>query len=401
MLDENSHETQKNELSKKSKSLLIAVIIIIATVGIIAFHEFNKRQNQPDYASQFAVTNITTLIPSGGGRVAWSNQNVIAFSKFPNSSRFNGEIYTMNPDGSNIQNVTKGNSEVPHINNDIPEWSPDGKYIVFESVDPTLYNQLTLPTNEKQAIAEGGSGIDNNLWLITSNGSVAYELTHITEGEASLHPYFSPSGKELFWSARVLTSSGFQWELEVADLLFSFHDPYLANIRAYQPLGTSLFYESHGFELNENYVVFSSSANPTAVEAPDCSCALNLFVLNLTTGKTVDLTNDHNVWNEHASVSPDGKYILWVSSFGHNFIPSSYWGLTLKTDYWIMDINGSNKGEVTYFNTPGSNEYTGARVIVADSSWSPGGRSFVAPVLILTLSGSYSKIVVINLNQTA
>ncbi len=32
--------------------------------------------------------------------------------------------------------------------------------------------------------------------------------------------------------------------------------------------------------------------------------------------QTVDLANDHNAWNEHAGVSPDGKYVYGFPHLG-------------------------------------------------------------------------------------
>ncbi|MDG7000131.1 MAG: hypothetical protein JRN15_13580 [Nitrososphaerota archaeon] len=46
-----------------------------------------------------------------------------------------------------------------------------------------------------------------------------------------------------------------------------------------------------------------------------------------------------------------------------------------------MNSNGSNPHQITFFNVPGSPEYNGSQVIIADSAWNPSGNRLVASVL--------------------
>lgn len=55
----------------------------------------------------------------------WSSRNQIAFSGDSDTGR---DIFTMNPDGSNLRRLTENRG----VNED-PSWSPDGRYIVFSS----------------------------------------------------------------------------------------------------------------------------------------------------------------------------------------------------------------------------------------------------------------------------
>ncbi len=393
--------TSYSALSLTAAIVTVVMLILVLFTGVILYRQGVKQAEQKtaETRGKFAtpISVYSVLVANDGGRVSWSQQNVIAYSIL-SSTKLGGEIYTMAPNGSNKQCVTCNNDQIPHISNDVPAQSPDGKYIVFESVDPQLYSQLALPASEKQAVVEGGSGIDNNLWAITSNGSHAYQLTAVTQGEASLHPHFSFDGNKLLWASRAAVSAigktSFQWRLNIANFLVSPSGPTLENVRSYQPLGSNVFYESHGFTPDGRYIIFSSSANPSAAKAPSCECTMSLWEMNIASGQAFPLTNTTNVWNEHAHISPSGKHVVWVSSEGYPFTPSTSWGTTLETDLWLMNANGSNPHQITFFNVPGSPEHNGSRVIIADSAWNPSGNRLVASVLEIGKTHSTSMIII-------
>ena len=57
-------------------------------------------------------------------------------------------------------------------------------------------------------------------------------------------------------------------------------------------------------------------------------------------------------------------------------------GKDLKTDYWLMEIDGCHKQRITFFNDPRSVHYIPVQggVIAADSSWNFDGTSLIAYV---------------------
>jgi len=67
----------------------------------------------------------------------------------------------------------------------------------------------------------------------------------------------------------------------------------------------------------------------------------------------------------HAHYSPDGKHIVWMSSYGHRCNLTKKWPTDLRTDFWIMDADGDNKRRLTHFNDPTHPDYVGpaSRVI--------------------------------------
>jgi len=48
-----------------------------------------------------------------------------------------------------------------------------------------------------------------------------------------------------------------------------------------------------------------------------------------------------------------------------------------------MNADGSGKTRLTYFNEPGHTEYTGERIVAADSSWGPDGTKLAALLIVL------------------
>ena len=96
---------------------------------------------QPDWSrdgSQIAFVRsgeIHVVGSSGGVPVKLTRGRAPAWS--PTASRIafarnGGDIYVMGADGSNLRPVTSG------LDADFPEWSPDGRSIAFEAVDPDV-----------------------------------------------------------------------------------------------------------------------------------------------------------------------------------------------------------------------------------------------------------------------
>jgi TolB protein len=88
----------------------------------------------------------------------WSSLNRIAFSAVSEESNGKYDIYTINPDGTGLKQLTENNR-----NNEDPCWSPDGRFIVFSSdrsggyhlyiMNGNGYNQrrITYFTGEEEA----------------------------------------------------------------------------------------------------------------------------------------------------------------------------------------------------------------------------------------------------------
>ena len=340
------------------------------------------------------VKNITILVDVIGGRVDWSHKhNLIAFSKTGEDGYF--DVYAMNPDGTTQVCLTCDKPELPQENNGQPAWHPSGEYIVFQVQDPSL----DLPASSQYSeayLTQGGAGLNNNLWVMNKNGTEFYQLTHIKSGEAILHSHFSHDGSKLLWAARERSIAGGQWMLKIANFVIDDSGPHIENETSYRPRGErNTFYESHGFTPDDKMIIFSADIGRN--EKFD----MDVWLIDLETQELNQLTDSVHTWDEHSQISPNGEKVVWISSQDYEWPSSNKWGQTLKTDLWIMDIDGSNKQRLTYFNEPGYPEYNPQeRIIAADSSWNADGTKIV--VTLGVMEGARSKcrrIVLIELDR--
>jgi Tol biopolymer transport system component len=313
--------------------------------------------------------HIEVLIADHGGRVDWGVNNLIALDQQDKDGWF--QVWTMKPDGTSKHCVTCG-KEFPKLHNGNPAWHPSGKYIVFQSLDenikvPRLWEKLY------RLYTGPGAGVNNNIWIASANGKRAWQMTVLGKGKGVLHPHFSHDGKTLIWAEMTNTKPApfGSWVIRKAAFTERRDGPALTDVETLMP-GNLQFYETHGFTPDDQTIVF------TGKKAVGKGNALDIYKYNLG-DRELELLTDPKLgaWDEHAQVSPDGSKILWMSSM--DITPNNR-GPFVKTDYWIMNIDGSNKRRITRFNDKSAPEYLRGTIVCADSSWSPDGKKFIGYV---------------------
>jgi Tol biopolymer transport system component len=314
------------------------------------------------------VKQVTT-IRDKGGRVDWSAANgKIAYDSPDEKGYF--QVHVMNPDGSQDQCLTCSRSGISKKHNGNPAWDPTGKYIVFESEKPQVPDTI-----DKQATP--GAGTLNDLWIMSADGSRSWKVRDLPmrinrDAPGTLHPHFSHDGKRLLWSERVSAGGGGfgVWALHIGDIHWG-SQVTMDNVQTLTPGQQPCFYESHGWSADDSRILFSGNLVPG-----QAGSGLDIYELTLAGSRLTRLTDSQTDWDEHAQYSPDGRYILWMSNNG---LPLKLSPFQLRTEYWLMNADGSNKYQLTHFNTPGSPEYRGKPFITAgDSSWSPDGKRLLA-----------------------
>jgi Tol biopolymer transport system component len=315
------------------------------------------------------IVRISTIAASGG-RLDWSGAlNLIAFDKLDDRSSY-FKLWVMRPDGSDQHCLTCDNPEFPrHSGN--PAWHPSGHFIVFQA-----QNDFRLLGKITDYFANPGSGVNNNLFVTTYPAGKTWQLTHLPPREGGvLHAHFSHDGNYLLWSERFSSKGGKfgLWQMKIARFVEKGGIPSIVEERALTPGKQRQFYESHGFSPDDRKIFFSGNLTPNQDVTDD-----DVYSYDLTTNELRDLTNTPDEWDEHAQVSPSGRKIIWMTNRDLQRVrtPSG-----VKSDYWIMNPDGSDPQRLTYFNTPGTPEYINGGITSADSSWGPDGRHLAAELI--------------------
>jgi len=350
---------------------------------------------------EYKFKNFRVLAEKNGGRVDWSHKlDLIAFDSAGEDGFF--DIYIMKPDGMDRKCLTCNMPGVPQKHNGNPAWHPSGKYIVFQGQKEDAVGSSidALP----------GYGRYCDLWIMTLKGDEIENIRPIAfhkvvdipndVNHSILHPHFSADGTKLSWSEMYdkpgLTFKGGQlsegpvpgkgfgyWTLKVADFSVRDGKPTLSNIREFQP-GGQAWYENHGFSPDGGKLLFTANLpEGSSVWSSD------IYTLDLVNGTLTQLTKTG--YNEHASFSPNGSKIAWMTNTEIS---------NQGTEYWVMNADGTGKERITHFNEPGHPEYFEGRTVPSDCSWSPEGRSivgFVQPNLLANVTKQGGMIIVIEL----
>ena len=232
------------------------------------------------------------------------------------------EIYVMDADGGNQQNVTNDPHDDRH-----PSWSPDGKHIIFE----------TDRDNDR--------GHNIEIYVMDVDGTNQRKLTNnLTEDR---YPAWSPDGERIAFSARreghVVHNLDITYEIYVMDadggneqrLTENRHNDMYSS---WSPNGERIAFVSDRKGNWENY---------------------DIYVMDVDGGNQQKLTNHRN-WDSSPSWSPNGERIAFMSERDGN------------TEIYVMDADGGNLQNLT--NNPGGD--FGPAWLNSPFSVSPVGKKF-------------------------
>lgn len=324
------------------------------------------------------------IIKHDGYRVSWSGvHDRIAFDMKQDDGYF--DIYTMRPDGSQETCLTD-NQLFSRGHKGCASWHPSGDYIVFTSQKDRYFGKhIPFLKQALDKLAVPGEGVNCDLWIMDSDGSQCWQLTdlptknHLFDKQpytGVLHPHFSHDGTRLLYSERIGSADNKwgEWTLHIADFRVVDETPVLENSTIYQPGSAPCFYESHGFSPDDSKILFSGNL----IEGQDEN-HLDIYTMDLATQELVCLTTEDATWDEHAHYSPDGQRIIWMSSKGYGMNTERKWWDHLRTEYWIMNSDGTGKTQMTLYNQ----DNPGKRIICSDCDWCLDGNRVATTLLIL------------------
>ncbi len=392
---------------KKTTKILFASLMLITFLLLIPVSsQITESQNTPlikpfSITSTKEISDNLSFVKENGYRVSWSHStNRIAFDQKQTDGYY--DVYLMNPDGTNEQCLTDYPT-LPKGHKGCADWHPTGEYIVFScQKDHYFGRHIPILKQWLNNLAIPGEGLNCDLWLTNADGTMFWQLTDLPTKTrffdrqpytGVLHPHFSHDGSKLLWSERIDSADNKwgEWTLNIADFVISNGQPHLENITICQPGHTPCFYESHGFSPDDSSIIFSGNLQKDQDENH-----LDIYTLDLQTDELNRLTTEPNEWDEHAHYSPDGKHIIWMSSNGYSMNTKRDWWNYLKTEYWMMNPDGSNKTQLTFYNNE-TNQFQ--RVVCSDCSFNQHGTKLAITLLCEHESIKQGGIVILDLTK--
>ena len=272
-------------------------------------------------AGVLAVGTAQATAPGKNGR--------IAFRRYFTFDRSWGAVFTVNPDGTDVRQVThppKG------IIDDQPDWAPDGSLLAFERCP-----------RESGSGPIGGSGC--SVYTVHPDGTGLTRISMCPPGDAAARctddslPAFSPDGRSLVFGASNASSKVVVTDLatHTQRVVVTATPNYIVSDPQFSPDGTRIVFEK-----------ILRADGPRALFTVDVSGA---HVRRLTAW-TLD-AGDNPDW------SPDGRWILFRTHELHD-------GKQSQID--VIHPDGSGLRQLTRFKQ-------GA--IATSSSFSPDGQSIV------------------------
>jgi TolB protein len=312
-------------------------------------------------ASLFVAAGAFATPPGKNGK--------LAFRRWLNEQHTWGAIFTANPDGSNVRQITHPKRYVADVE---PDWSPDAKLIVFQRIDVTGCGPK-CETDEIDVVSSDGSHLKR--LAHDPPGKGCYENGKDAGGLCRAVPVWSPDGKRIAFQCQVQESPGVpgysricvmnadgsdvrplpqqpptglsdsapSWSPDGKRIAFGrgvgdqeavfVMDADGSDARQVTPWGLRAGQPDWSPD-GERLVFYSNWQGPTKVSA-------NLYTIGADGNGLVQLTHAHGGKVQHLSTSfaPDGKWIAFSKTPGV--------GRAGNADVFVMRSDGTGLRDVT------------------------------------------------------
>lgn len=254
------------------------------------------------------------------------------------------------------------------------KWDPTGSFIIC-AVEKEFYPELLyVPYSLRIGFLQSGIWMD--VMACTPDGATWYNLAVTENGFTG--PMFTPNGNQCAW-AEALDSSNLavnvfgDWKLRLSDYAVINGTPTFTSTTDITPAGAR-WIEPGNFHPDGQQLLVSSDIGLINAEGQD------QFIVNIVTGQVTNLNNSPMIWDEHGLWSPDGSKIVFMSSYPYQADTNSYHTLSIKTEFMLMDPNGTNLQQLTHFCDTGYFESGGG--IAAVGYFGPGDSCIYAQSLL-------------------
>jgi Tol biopolymer transport system component len=258
-------------------------------------------------------------------------------------------------------------------------WHPSGKWIIC-AVEKEKFNEEWLNgTKGGRKLLEGWlqCGLWMDIWAVKPDGSNWCLLATTTRGVTG--PAFTPDGTKGVWAEALdsgnMTKDKFGvWKLRLSEFEVDAQgNAKFTSTKNITPKGAA-WVEPGNFSPDGKLVLLSADMGLNDARGQD------QYVLNIETGEWKNLTNSPKVWDEHGVFSPDGKKILFMSSYPYRTEKNSYKVVGIKTEFMLMNADGSGLTQLTHFRSKGYPESNSG--IAAIGFFGPDGKTIYCTTLI-------------------
>lgn len=293
------------------------------------------------------------------------------------------DVYLMDTTGTIVRSLTEGRRGIPQRHNGNAIFHPSGRYIVFVCETERHFGLWM------KWLGDPGLGLYANLWAATPEGDRFWQLTDIpikqrikdpTPTFGVVNPHFSPDGSLLVWSERYADGGHHnwgRWRIKMADFVIEKGTPRLENERIVfraEDVGGN-YVTSLGFFPDGRRLLLAGNLDGQH------EYGMDQYILDLPTGRLTNVHHTPTIWEEDASLFPDGNAMVYMSNLTSSdpldFGDPNWPAQPREREYWLMTMKGLYKERLTYFNDPEAPEYLGRRTIVAASDIHPDGKWLV------------------------
>ena len=300
--------------------------------------------------------------PSAAAATPPDQNGKIVFRRYFNRAHNRGALFTVNPDGTSIRQLTR---PLRHLLDTEPDWSPDGRRIVFQrenrlglgppeifvvEADGTGLTRLTRgragciragschadpawsPDGRRIAVTResggtGSSGARVGIDVMDADGTSVQQLTQLGTGprEHDLGPQWSPDG------ARIIFQRVDTWSRRSAIFVVNVDGTGVRRVTPWR-LGAG---DHPDWSPDGSRILFSSDFEAGPRVSP------NIYTIRPDGTGLRKLTRARGGRIRHlsSSFSPDGKWITFGRAFGT--------GPNAVADVFVMRADGSRVRRVT------------------------------------------------------
>jgi Tol biopolymer transport system component len=360
------------------RQISVAVALTAACSGIV---QSGAVQNVPFKTSAGAsavprsshLAKITVLHESGarprfspdGSQLVFDRQNADGFY----------DVYLSDLSGRVIRSLSEGRAGVPQRHNGNARFHPSGRHVVFVSEEEEHFGV------SMKYLADPGIGTFSNFRATPPDAGMVSRLTNTpikksladkTFAFGVVNPVFSPDGRTFVWTERYAQGGNHnwgKWRLKSAAWETSGDGPVLRNEKViYTP--TKGTYATAMAYIGSDRLLFAG--NPDGQH----EYGMDLYVLDLGSGRIQKITDTPDVWEEGACVAPNGQIVYMTNMASKDkldFKNANWAAQRVERDYYLTDSSGREHERLTFFNDPSAPEFAG-RLITAACDISSDGR---------------------------